>query len=120
ADLRRHRLRLLGAGPVADDHLRARAREFDRDRTPDPARRAGDEGDAPFQRAEITHALDSASSIFSSAARLFTEIAFTLRSIRLTSPESTLPGPTSTNVRVPSRTSSVAACVNRPGAVSWS
>jgi hypothetical protein len=53
-------------------------------------------------------------------ARLLTEIAFTLLSMRLTRPESTLPGPTSTKVCTPSRISSVADCVKRTGAVSWS
>ena len=52
------------------------------------------------------HAFESDSSSWSSVARLLTGIAFTLRSMRLTRPESTLPGPTSTNVRTPSRTSS--------------
>ena len=51
---------------------------------------------------------------------LLTETALTLRSIRLTSPERTLLGPTSTKVRTPSRISSVADCVKRTGAVSWS
>ena len=49
-----------------------------------------------------------------------TEIAFTPLSIRFTRPESTSPGPTSTNVWTPPRISSVAACVNFTGAVSWS
>ena len=51
---------------------------------------------------------------------MFTDIVFTLRSMRLTSPERTFPGPTSTNVVAPLRTSSVAAWVNRTGPVSWS
>src|SRR5581483_11895060 len=59
------------------------------------------------------HARAIASSIFSSALRLLTGIALTLRSIRFTSPESTLPGPISTNVRAPSLTSALAACVKR-------
>ena len=51
---------------------------------------------------------------------LLIETALTLRSIRLTSPESTLLGPTSTKVRTPPRMSSDADWVKRTGAVSWS
>ena len=61
-----------------------------------------------------------ASRAFSRLARSLTEIALTLLSIRLTRPESTFPGPTSTNVVTPPWTSSRAACVNLTGAVSWS
>ena len=86
-----------------------------------PARAAGDERELALERAEARRrarrALLRASP---GAARLLTGIAFTLRSIRLTRPERTLPGPTSTNVRTPSRTSSRAAWVKRTGAVSWS
>src|SRR5262249_44742746 len=114
------RLGFVGPASVPDHDLRAGAAELERDRPPDPPRPAGHERDAALERAEVAHARWSASSIFSSADRLLIEIAFTLRSIRLTSPERPLPGPISTNVRVPPRMSSVAACVKRTGAVSWS
>src|SRR5439155_18618644 len=120
ADLGGDLLGFLGTGAVADDDLRSCPRELHCDRAPDPARAAGDEREPPVERAELAHAPVAASSIFSSVARLLTEIALTLRSMRLTRPERTLPGPTSTNVRVPSLISSEAACVNRTGAVSWS
>ena len=60
------------------------------------------------------------SRAFSRLARSLTGIARTPLSIRLISPESTFPGPTSTNVVTPSWTSSRAAWVNFTGAVSWS
>jgi hypothetical protein len=139
-DLRGDRLGLVGAGAEADDDLRAASREFDRDRAPDPTRSAGDERELALERTErprsgagkagtsapgrlrrayaAWHRQAIASSIRSSELRSLTEIAFTLRSMRLTSPERTLPGPTSTNVRTPSLTRPEAACVNRTGAVS--
>ena len=49
------------------------------------------------------HAVCRRSLSFSTEARSLTGIVFTLRSIRFISPESTLPGPTSTNVFTPSR-----------------
>src|SRR5207248_4636111 len=125
ADLLRQSLGLVGPAPVADDDLRTGPRELRGDRAADPARGAGDERELAFERAErprtgaACHAVAIDSSIFSSEARSLTEIAFTLRSIRLTRPDRTFPGPTSTNVRTPSRTNSEAACVNRTGAVSW-
>src|SRR5205823_1151064 len=76
--------------PVADDHLGARPCELDGYRPPDSPRRAGDEGALSLQRAEpgVRHADASVSSSLSRAARLSTGIAFTLRSMRLTKPES--------------------------------
>ena len=47
-----------------------------------------------------------------------TETAERLLSIRRIRPESTLPGPTSTNVRAPRSRSAMTACVKRTGAVS--
>src|SRR5712692_9733685 len=122
ADLRGEGLRLVRARAVADDDLCACSCQLGRDRAADPARGAGDERELALQRAELTHryVVESNSLIFSSEVRSLTEIAFTLRSIRLTRPESTLLGPTSTKVRTPSLTSSDAACVKRTGAVSWS
>src|SRR6185437_1519857 len=119
ADLRCERLRLLCARAIADDDGRACARELRRDCAPDPARRSGNERRPAFQRGEA-HVSASDSCSLSSAARLLTEIAFALRSIRFTRPESTFPGPTSTNVFTPPRISSDAAWVKRTGAVSWS
>src|SRR5581483_3397546 len=112
------RLGLLAPAAVAEDDAGAGAAQLQRDRLPDPPRRSGDEGRPPLERAERHEASDS--STRSRLARSLTEIARTDRSIRLTSPERTLPGPTSTNVVTPSRTSSRAACVNFTGAVSWS
>src|SRR5207248_6244453 len=120
ADLGGESLSLVLARAIPDHDRCARLRELDGDRAADPPRRAGDERVLPFQRSEAHDSAASTSCSSSSAARLFTETAFTLRSMRLTRPERTLPGPTSTNVRTPSRMSSLAACVNRTGAVSWS
>src|SRR5438874_1968469 len=80
------------------------------DRAADALRGAGDEGALALEAREA-HASDRSSGSRSSASTLFTETVLTLLSIRLTSPERTLPGPTSTKVRTPSRTSSVADCV---------
>src|SRR5581483_4282029 len=121
-DLGRERLGLVRAAAVADDDVGARRRQLRRNGAADPARGAGDESELAVEPAEtaIRHAEASSSLIFSSDRRSLTGIAFTLRSIRFSRPESTFPGPTSTNVRTPSLASSDAACVNRTGAVSWS
>src|SRR5262249_41577632 len=105
---------------VTEDDLRASAGQLDGDRPPDSARRARDEAALSRQRADrrLCHAEASVSSSPSSAATLLTGIALTVLSMRRTRPESTFPGPTSTNVRTPSRTSALAACVKRTGAVS--
>src|SRR5688572_1016507 len=118
ADLRGDGLGLLAARPVADDDLGSGAAELERDRAADPARAAGHERDLPLQRGEA-HLVASDSLTFSRLARSLTENVRTPRSMRLTRPESTLPGPISTNVDTPSFTSSPAACVNRTGSVSW-
>src|SRR5262249_35521470 len=139
ARLRSHGVRFLASRVVADDDLGAGPRELECDRTSDPARAAGDERTPSGERAAVRHRFSGlqqakrcssstrgkcaafcaaqaeamASSTLSSAARLLTGIALTLLSIRFTRPDRTLPGPISTNVRTPSRTSSEAACVNR-------
>src|SRR5262249_35658597 len=118
-DLARQRFSLLAAGAIADDDVSARVGELLRNRASDSLRCARDEGALALEVCEA-HGSESSSGSRSSASMLLTETALTLRSIRLTSPESTLPGPTSTKVRTPSRMSSVADCVKRTGAVSWS
>src|SRR5262249_34856169 len=118
-DLACQRLRLLRPRAVADDDVRPGASELLGDRAADPLRGSGDESALALETCEA-HASESSSGSRSSASMLFTETAFTLRSIRLTRPLSTLPGPTSTKVRAPSRMTSVADCVKRTGAVSWS
>src|SRR4029077_17522581 len=100
--------------------LRARAPELERDRLADPAGAAGDEGSLPLERAEAAHAVERVSSIRSMAATPFTGIVFTVRSIRLLSPERKFPSPISMNVFAPSLISAEADCVKRTGAASWS
>src|SRR5262249_3393343 len=119
-DLARELLGLLGAGAIAHDDLGAGATKLLRDGATDPLRRTRDEGALSLQTREAHEFSASSSGSRSSASMLLTETALTLRSIRLTSPLSTLPGPTSTKVRTPSRMSSDADCVKRTGAVSWS
>src|SRR5262249_55091973 len=119
-DLRRERLRFLGARAVADDDVGAGASQLLRDRAADSLGCAGDEGALALERGEGHGFSASSSGSRSSASMLLTEMALALRSMRLTRPESTLPGPTSTNVRTPPRMSSDADCVKRTGAVSWS
>src|SRR5205823_12431570 len=105
AELGRERLGLVLTRAKSEDDLRASLREVGRDGAPDSARGPGDERPLALQRCEA-HVSASVSCSLSSAARLFTETALTLRSIRFTRPERTLPGPTSTNVFTPSRISS--------------
>src|SRR5262249_49738518 len=95
--------RPFGSAAVADDARGPGARELRCDRASDPLGGAGDEGAFPLQRGEAHGLSASSSGSCSSASMLFTETALTLRSIRLTRPVSTLPGPTSTKVRTPSR-----------------
>ncbi len=109
----------VGVPTSVDDDGRPLGREVVGDGRPDALRRAGDECRLPLERRE-GHAAEICSSSLFSESRLLTEIVLTLRSIRFTSPESTFPGPTSTNERTPSPTSSRVACVNLTGAVSWS
>jgi hypothetical protein len=98
ADLRSDFFRLIAAGAVADYDLSARGGQLEGDRTADTSRGSGDERKLAVEPGEsiVRHRqrVASASSTRSSAARLFTGIAFTLLSMRLTSPDRTLPGPT--------------------------
>src|SRR5206468_6169491 len=117
----RHLRGLVLPRAVAERDVRARPRELEHDRASNSTRAAGDERLLPLEGAELCHYLaESVSSSLSRAAGVLTEIVLTLRSIRLTSPERTLPGPTSTNVCTPSLASACAACVKRTGAVSCS
>jgi hypothetical protein len=50
--LTRNLFGLVLAGAVAERDVRARARELEGDRTPDPTRAAGDEGGLPLERRE--------------------------------------------------------------------
>src|SRR5262249_36896664 len=93
-DLARQCVRLLGAGAVAHHDLGPAAGELLRDRAADSFRRARDEGSLALERAEGHGDSESSSGSRSSASMLLTETALTLRSIRLTRPVSTLPGPT--------------------------
>ena len=118
SDLGRERLGLVRSSAIREDDRRASRRELGRDRAPDAPGCARDEGGSALERAERLRHRASASCARSRLSSEFTDIVLTPRSIRLTRPESTFPGPTSTNVVAPLRMSSVAACVNRTGPVS--
>src|SRR5262249_40347708 len=120
ADHFRELLRVLCAGAVPDNHFCAATRKLLGNRAADALRRAGDEGALAVERGEAHAWEESSSGSRSSESRLLIETVWTLRSIRFTRPERTLPGPTSTNVLTPARISSVADWVKRTGAVSWS
>src|SRR5262249_15564908 len=121
ADLGGDLLRFLPSASVSEDDRGAATAELERDRPTDSSGASGDERDLAGERAALRrHQPASDLSTSSRLARSFTEIARTERSIRLIKPESTLPGPTSTNVVTPSRINSRAAWVNLTGAVSWS
>src|SRR5581483_9445123 len=79
ADLGRELRRLPFPGPVADHDRGTRLRELDRDRAADPARRARDERVLPLEGGEGHDSAVRTSCSSSSAVRLFTETAFTLR-----------------------------------------
>ena len=106
ADLLRDLLGLVLAAAVADDDRGARRGELDGDGPADPTRGTRDECRLPVQRAEPAHD-ERASRAFSRLARSLTENVRTPLSMRLTRPESTLPGPTSTKVVTPPCTSSL-------------
>src|ERR671935_4289 len=95
--------------------MRARGRSPRRFRASPPSRAQSCPPASKTAQAEA-----SVSSSLSIASGESTEIVFTLRSIRFTSPDSTLPGPISTNVFAPSFINDCAACVKRTGAVSCS
>src|SRR5438445_1079880 len=106
ASLRRHRLRrLLGAGyiEVHHRHIRPVPRQGLGDRAPNPLGSARHDRDFPLE-----HHGRAAASASTVAARLVRSCTLNSRSsgtIRLASPERTLPGPTSTSVWIPILTS---------------
>ena len=94
-----------------------------RDRAPDPAGTAGDDGDATCQRLGPRHAAPPGAQRPPGPCRATPDPRPAARgrpsSVRLSSPVSTRPGPTSRKASAPSRASRSTQSVQRTGLATW-